>query len=107
MTVMRRQWTIWTFHTVSDLNAINAKFQMYIQLFQDRTNWSWLRHTLNIDKDDVTLYRFSEWQQNLTSEHVTVVCRRGAVDHDPVTVVQLLDLKISTELLRLKEKKEK
>lgn len=49
---------------------------------------------------DVTLYRFSEWQQNLASEHMTVVSRRGAVDHDPVTVMQLLHFKISTKLLR-------
>lgn len=49
--------------------------------------------------DNVALYRFSERQQNLPSEHMTVVSRRGAVDHNPVTVVQLLDFKISPELL--------
>lgn len=54
--------------------------------------------------NNVTLYRFSEWQQNLPSDHMTVVSRRGAVDHNPVTVIQLLDFKISTELLCKKNK---
>jgi len=52
---------------------------------------------------NVTVYRFSEWQQNLSSEHMTVVSRCGAVDHNPVTVIQLLYFKISTELLQQKQ----
>lgn len=50
-------------------------------------------------EDNITLYRFPEWQEDLPSEHMTVVSRRGAVDHNPVTIIQLLDLKISPELL--------
>lgn len=57
---------------------------------------------IKYNEDSVPLYRFSEWQQNLASEHMTVVSRCGAVDHDPVTVVQLLDFKISNELLHKK-----
>lgn len=57
---------------------------------------------MKYNEDSVMLYRFSEWQQNLPSEHMTEVSRRGAVDHDPVTVVQLLDFKVSTELLHIK-----
>lgn len=57
-------------------------------------------------EDDVTRYRFSERQLNLSSDHVTVVSGRGAVDHDPVAVEQLLDFKISIEFLGLKTKHE-
>lgn len=46
-------------------------------------------------------YRFSEWQQNLPPEHMTVVSRGRAVYRDPVTVVELLDFKISAELLHI------
>jgi len=34
---------------------------------------------------------------------MTVISRRGAVYNDPVTIVQLLDLKISIELLKKEE----
>lgn len=44
-------------------------------------------------------YRFSEWQQHLPAEHVAVVSRSGAVNDDPVTLVELLHFKISAELL--------
>lgn len=45
-------------------------------------------------------YRFSEGKQNLPPQHMTVVRRGGAVHHDPVTVVELLDFKVSAELLQ-------
>lgn len=66
-------------------DAADAKFQSKTQI--------------QYSEEDVTLYRFSEWKQNLPSEHMTVVSRRRTVNHNPVTVVQLLDFKISTELL--------
>lgn len=67
------------------LDAVDAKFQSKTQI--------------QYSEEDYTLYRFSEWKQNLPSDYMTVVSRRGTVDHNPVTVVQLLDFKISTELL--------
>ena len=44
-------------------------------------------------------YRFPEGQQDLPPQHVAEVSRRGAVHHHPVTVKQLVDLEVSSELL--------
>lgn len=44
-------------------------------------------------------HRFPEGQQDLPSEHVAVVCRRGAVDHDPVAVIQLAHGKVVSDHL--------
>lgn len=44
-------------------------------------------------------HRFSEGQQDLPAENVKVVRRSGAVDDNPVTVVQLTDCKVLSHSL--------
>lgn len=45
-------------------------------------------------------YRFSEWQQDLSSEDVKVIGWSWAIHHNPVAFVQLGYFKLLTELLR-------
>lgn len=44
-------------------------------------------------------HRLAEGQQDLPAQHVEVVGRRGAVDHDPVAVVELPHLEVLRERL--------
>lgn len=43
---------------------------------------------------------FAEGLMDLPSQHVKVVGWGGAVHHDPVTVIQLLYLKVSCDFLK-------
>lgn len=44
-------------------------------------------------------HRFPEGLQDLSAEDVEVVCRSGAVHHDPVTVVQLMHCEVLSDFL--------
>ena len=44
-------------------------------------------------------HRLAEGQQDLPAQHVEVTGRRGAVNHDPVAVVELSHLKVLRECL--------
>lgn len=49
-------------------------------------------------------HRFAEGLKDLPPEHMEVVGWGGAVRYDPVTVIQLLDLKVSCDFLKEKQK---
>lgn len=44
-------------------------------------------------------HRLPEWQQDLSSQDVEVVCRAGTVHHDPVTVVELAHGEVLRDVL--------
>lgn len=44
-------------------------------------------------------HRLAEGQQDLPAQHVEVAGRRGAVDHDPVAVIELAHLEVLSERL--------
>lgn len=44
-------------------------------------------------------HRFSEGQKDLSSQNMEVVCRSGAVHHNPVTVTKLANSKVLCDFL--------